>query len=159
MHVDVNPSRHLSARSFRRIISVLAYGMVVVFVVLGIRVLFYREVELDGLEAERRIAVLTGLSPEMLRGSEAKCHAISRLLRGGPIYLRFNGDEQTAGELKARRVLTGPVVKTLQVSECSPSWWQSAANQPPDYFDHYHGHMDVWISKRDYVCFIKVSGG
>ncbi len=133
--------------------------LVVVLVLVPIRMLLYRESTLVGEAAEDRIAIFTGLSTEVLRDSNAVCFSVARPMRGGPIYLRFQGGPQTADEMRARRALSGPSTKALRVRSSSPPWWQAAATGAPETFDYYVGYMEVWIRKHDYVCFIRISSG
>lgn len=124
-----------------------------------VRWLFYREVDAVGRAAQQRVAGLVGLPEEALKESDARCRTVGRLLRGGPIYLRFSDRSGAVQAVLERWQLTEQTGEPVVDRPSDPIWWPESNEAQQDFAFYENERMKAWVRRADRVCFAFISGG
>jgi hypothetical protein len=126
----------------------------------GLRRLWYHEVDLEGRAAQERIATLVSVPSSLVDSSSARFRGVARLLKGGPLYCRFDGEGGAFDALQRHRELTVSPARPIIDRPSAPDWWPPPTAAGPPAFDCYDStSMTVWVRKTDGVCFVFISGG
>lgn len=136
-------------------------GIVAIVLVAGLLISrsLYRETTLEEQAAQERISALLDIPRELVVESTAQYRRVDRLMRAGPLYLRFDGSERTLGAVLDRWRLEKSATEPLVMRESAPPWWPSQDFKSGDVEYYKNSLMKIWVRRADQVCFVFQSYG
>jgi hypothetical protein len=120
----------------------------------------YREENLAGREAAQRIAESLRLPVEVLGDAASatiRYRRAARLLRGGPVFMRFEPADGVVSEMTLRYGLHRTDEAAATLHGHIPPWWLDTDDESASYWRD--GHLEMWRRESDGACFVLMRGG